>query len=411
MLQRNPEITTFPPTYPLTIENDLSSINPDQADLTHSSFIEKHARKIRSRQKLATAALVTTAILTSAYVTDTNINIEKEKQAELTIDIVAPPLNPENSDTALLFFDGFNANQADYLGGKLAPGLQAQIDGEVWSTNFNNDLTNRDELLETTTKLAEERNIKHLIVVGYSKGGINGNELSVDIVTQSWTNVDATILISTPSNYDGLRPYQQKELEAGMLLSKLWRVRYSTPARFGGEVYFYRDQYTQGNFNGDILHDTEVVIDNVENFFDVIKQVWDRFRNPSLTTMSFLIEQVDEIDKANFSEEFAKLTEAEETKQKPVIVYLGTAEPAFDTIVDDKKSGDSICEAAEENNLTCIRDNVEGAIHSQYYQTIDQYNESFARIGEALRSSIAKEQAAVAIKRTELAKAENRYSN
>ncbi|MFZ1301297.1 MAG: hypothetical protein WAQ27_01810 [Candidatus Microsaccharimonas sp.] len=416
MLQPNPE--SPPPIFfspPFELTPDLFERKPidqyfvhpsrlrEEQELeaaTYSPLVEKLSRRERLKRKIGATSLVL-ATLFSQYVGNTNVNIEQERQAELSIEVVAPALDPEHSNTAILFFDGFNSNSAYYLSKELGPGLQAQIDGQIWAADFNNSLANREELLESTKELTKERGVTHLIVVGYSKGGINGNEVGVDTVTESWTNVDAIIMISTPSNYAGLQETQKKELEAGMMVSKVWRMRYFTPARYAGEVYFYRDKYTQGSFNGDLGHDAGVVVENIGNFFEVIDQINDRFNNPGITTMSFLIEQVDEIDKADFPSEYKKLSEDTETKQKPVIVYLGTKAPAKDYVVNDKLSGDTICDAAEENGLTCIRDEVEGAIHSQYYNTIDQYNESYARIGEELRQAIANEAAAVALKRSD----------
>lgn len=362
-------------------------------DITYNPIAEKIAKKRRIINKISTFAIAASTLF-SAYVADTNSNIEKEQRANLSIEVVAPALNEENNDTAILFFDGFNANRAEYLSSILGPGMQSEFDGEIWAANFNNDPANREKIIEKANEKVEERGIKNLFVIGYSKGGINGSQLGVDTVINTWTDVDAMLLMSTPSSYDGLRPYQQKELEAGIALSKLWRVRYSTPVRFIGEVYFYRDQFMQGGFN-------------IKNFFDVLGQVQERFESSDLTTTSFLIEQIDDIDKANFPNEFGKLSESAPTKQMPVIVYLGTAEPAFDVIVDDKKSGDEICEAAEQNNLTCIRDEVE-SYHSLYFQSVDKFNETYARIGEKLRLAISKEQARVAITRFDYARKENR---
>ena len=405
MLQPNPETTTTPPPLQPTREPDYLEYRPSRKrfdnlepieNVTYSPVVEKLARN-RTLARKAIAGVMAISTTFAAYLGDTNMNIQREQQAEATISVVADALNEENSDTAILFFDGFNAKEAKYLGRTLGPGAQeGLVDGQIWAANFNNDPANREKIYEITKDLMAERGVNTLIVYAHSKGGTNGTQLSVDTITNSWTNVDAVIMSKTPSGYDGLRSYKQEELQLGMVASNVWRLRYSTPARIGLEMLFNQHKFTQGSD-----------IDNVGNFIDEFTDVTNRFISSDLTTTSFLIEQIDDIHKTNFPDEFAKLPEVEPTKQMPVIVYLGTAEPAYDSVVDDKKSGDDICAAAEENGLTCIRDEVE-SFHSLYYQSVDKFNEAYVRIGDDLREAIAKEQARVAISRSELARKENR---
>lgn len=405
MLQPNPETTTLPTPLRPTREPDYLEYRPSRKrfdnlepleNITYNPVVEKLAKR-RSLARKAIAGVLATSTTFFAYLGDTNMNIQREQQAEATVSVVAPALSADNNGRAILFFDGFNANRAEYLSSTLGPGIEENlIDGQIWATNYNNDPANREKIYEINHNLIQERNIDNLVVFAHSKGGVNGVQLTVDTITNSWVDVDAIILSKTPSGFDGLRDYKQDELQLGMIASNVWRLRYSTPARIGLEMLFNQHKFTQGG-----------VIDNIENFFEELTEVTERFNSSDLTTTSFLIEQVDDINKANFADEFSKLTELEPTKQMPVIVYLGTAEPAYDAVVDDKKSGDEICAAAEENGLTCIRDEVE-SFHSLYYQSVDKFNETYARIGDELRDAIAKEQARVAISRFEIARKENR---
>ncbi|MES2630424.1 MAG: hypothetical protein V4611_00500 [Patescibacteria group bacterium] len=420
MLQPNPDTLARPNLPPLELPPDYSQprLFDQQFKYTHTAknepspeLVEKIGFKNRILRKVGAAALAITTAL-SMYIGDTNINIQKEKNAEISIEFIAPPIGELNKDMAILFFDGFNSSNASYLSKVLGPGLQEQVGGQIWATNFNNDIADRNEVLETVIELAKQRDVTHIIIVGYSKGGINATELAVDITNETWIDVDATVQMHTPSNYDGLQPYQQKELEAGMWISKIWRMRYFTGARFAGEVYFYHDKYTKEIVMSDNPFETAgniftTTAENIGNFFDVITQVSKRFQNPNLTSMSFLIEQVDEIDKANFPAEFEKIKNRDPTKQEFVDVYLGTKPPANDIVVDNVISGDAIGEAAEENDITFISEDVEDAKHSFYFNYIDQYNKAYANIAQELLRGIAENKANAQRERDELALREN----
>ena len=93
-------------------------------------FERKQKRRSRMVKMLAGTAIACNA-LSMSYWNDVRENQELEASAEISINVInEEPLLEENSDKATIFIDGFNAFDADYLGGKLGEGMQHIADGD-----------------------------------------------------------------------------------------------------------------------------------------------------------------------------------------------------------------------------------------------------------------------------------------
>lgn len=359
-------------------------------------FERKQKRRSRMVKMLAGTAIACNA-LSISYWNDVRENQELEASAEISINVInEEPLLEENSDKATIFIDGFNAFDADYLGGKLGEGMQHIADGEVWSLGYNNAILQRSDIYEKIVALATERGITKVTIVGYSMGGIIGAEAASDLITESEIDVESLIFISSPDGYDGLREYQRKELAFGQWVATfIAGSEYSTAVRKGGEVYFYRDRFTKGELGEwwNLVQNVPVIADNIPRFFETVGEIAERTSGPRQTTMRLLSQQVFKIARADINHEFERIVEHEGEKQMPVILYFGTDEPGYDYIVDDKTSSENICSYADESGLQCAIYNVPGAIHSQYYKTIDEYMRMFNTASEPTEEAIATEAA------------------
>ena len=381
-------------------KTESASAAADNDDLT--SYEKKLVRRFERKQKrraripkLMAGIAIATSTLSLAYWNDVKENQEMEASAEISINVIEEaPLDPDNSHKATIVIDGFNAYDADYLSGKLGESIRQVADGQVWSLGYNNAILKRSEIYEKIVSMAQERGITHVTIVGYSMGGIIGAEAASDLVTESPLEVESLIFISTPDGYDGLRDYQKNELAFGQwLASNISGSEYSTAVRKAGEVYFYRDVYTKGQLGEwwDLQKNIPVVWDNIPRFFETVGDVANRTSGPRQTTMRLLAQQIFKIANADISGNFEAISEMRGEKQMPVVLYFGTGSPGYDYIVDDKESSESIGEYADESDLSYTVYEVPGAIHSQYYKTIDEYMQMFTEASDTTESKIAYE--------------------
>lgn len=398
MFQRAPELPT--PENAFIDQTPPQLSEKQQARLARK--IERYARR-RARLPLKFAALaIATSNVASAYWNDVEANRAVESQNEISIDVIRPALDPENENKATVVIDGFNAYDATYLSDKLGPSIQRVADGEIWSLNYNNAILDRDEIYAQIVDLAEERGIESISISGYSMGGIIGVEAAADIVEKTDLPVNALIFVSTPDGYDGLRPYQRNELAFGQLMADaLPGSEYSSWVRYAGEVYFYRDAYTGGEFSWDMLHNANLIAKNIGKFFDTLDTIAERSNDPRQTSIRLLTQQIYKIAKVDIRKEFQTIQAQSDTKQMPSVLYLGTGEPGYDHVVNDKVSAENICAYSMETDLACEAYQVEGAIHSQYYQTLEAYDATFSEAAPLVHDEVATQIAITAMKQSE----------
>ena len=362
--------------------------NPDTESAEHDAdekkLLKKLEKKNRWRHKLALrvgAAAIAVSTITNAYWADVQSNRTEQDAAEISLNVIASPLNEINSNKATVFIDGFNSFDADFLAGNMGPAVQQVADGELWSLSYNNAVLSRGKIYKTIIELAEERNIDSISIVGYSMGGIIGTEAASDIVKNTTLPVNSLIMVSTPDGSEGVRPYQKEELSFMQWLSE-WvpGAIDSSWFRFAGEVYFYRDNYLKGDYKDwstDFSYNTGLVENNIESFFRTFDSASERLNDPRATSLQLLSQQVYKVDRFNMLNELKTIADQRDEKQMPVLLYLGTGKPGYDTVVNDELSSADFAEYTKETNIDYLSFLVPGAIHSHYFDTPEEYLHTF----------------------------------
>lgn len=78
-----------------------------------------------------------------------------------------------------------------------------------------------------------------------------------------------------------------------------------------------------------------------------------------------MFDQMLAIENANLKARVETIAKLPDDVARPTIVYLGTAEPGYDPIVDDKQSSDNIQIYAQKAGVPFLSYEVPGAIHSR----------------------------------------------
>jgi hypothetical protein len=344
------------------------------------------AKDIR-RQVYAVAALLGTIM----YWSDVAENITEESKAEPSIKVVAQAQNPENEDRVVIIEDGFNTVNANYLSKTLAPAIQHAVDGEVWSVQSNNAPMNVDTLLYKVLDLAESRDIKSISIATYSMGNMRGTSLAEKIVKESDIPVENIVIMSGPSGYDSLRESRKEEMAWAKVIAQLVPgSAHSTFWRAVAELWFYKDAFTKPEANP-----WESVTKNVPRFFDVLKGIQIRFRQPHTSNASLLM-QMDALNGNPVGKiEALGAYEHEHDKQLTNITYVSSS--AYDAMLDDTIANDDFQRGAEKGGLPFNSYEVEGVYHGNYYvkDAVPAYDTTFK---EASKEIITQTQLARATK-------------
>jgi len=323
--------------------------------------------KHRATQLMAHAAITLTAFL-GVYAADAMHGEQVQAEASVSVSYQGAPLNAENNDSALIFFNGFGTYDGDDLTEHLGEVAQKLVDGELWSMSYGNAPLSPEVMANEIIEKAKERGIKKISIVGYSAGGIIGIETLEYIVKNSNLIVEMIMPISTPAGIDSLRQRQQEEMKNAGFIAEVPGASHSTFVRFFGEMYFRRDRYDEGDLlqrANDLNETTFSVLDDLDN--EKLAGTW------------LLIDQTIAIGSADLDERLKNISEATADRQTPVIVYFGTAEPGYDYLVDDKESSEIMCDTATKYTIQCFMYYVPGAVHSiparaheEYLETADQ---------------------------------------
>lgn len=298
--------------------------------------------------------------------------------AEISVNVHAPPQDPQNTRNATVFFDGFGSYDSDYLADTLTPAVREMIDGEVWSVSYGNAPLASERISELIAERAEERGRFEIDLVGYSMGGIISLEAAAFLSEHPEITIRSITLISTPDGIPGLRPYQRHELEFSEQLVKIPGAQYSTPLRFLGEVYFMRDRYTEGSFGS-----------RVAGLWDALGQARKNVSGPKFPGTWLLVDQAFAVAGADLQGEMAKISEHTLTgKPRPTILYLGTQAPAHDYMVNDKRSSQNICRYAIVQSLHCTAAEVPEAVHTMPAWSKEEYAETFAAVSGTVQDDI-----------------------
>jgi len=380
-----------------TPENTFPAPIPEEADVLEAyvQLDEKLEKKLKRRswlsQKIAALALIIASIGTP-YWADVESNRAEQAAAEVSINFIGDPIDEANAHKAIILVDGFNTFDADYLTKIIGPAVQQLSDGKLMSLGYNNALLGRESILKEILKMAKENDIDTLSFVGYSMGGIVAIEAAADVVSKSDINVNLITPMHTPDGFDGLRPNQKKELGFIQLLAD-WvpGAVDSSWIRFGGELYFYKDNYTKGTFKDwDVANNVEVVTDNIGRFGRTAASIWETVNDPEHASMKLLTEQGFKIGEFDMSREMKTIAKASEEKQTPLLMYVRMSN---DALVNDEGSSEGFRQDAYDNNVKFYSYYVPDAIHSQYYNSVDEYTRMFDLASLSIKQGIQDEAA------------------
>ncbi|MBK0417702.1 alpha/beta hydrolase [Leucobacter sp. CSA1] len=334
------------------------------------ALLERKARRRRRRLITVQTLLLVLITLVWAYQTDVRANLEKREAAEISVNVHGEPADPAHDSSAVVFFDGFGTYDADHLSDTLAAGYKEILDGETWSVSYGNAPLASERIGELILDLAHERGVTDLALVGYSMGGIIDLEVAAYLAGSPEVTVRNITLVSTPDGLDGLRPHQKKELEFAQTFARVPGAQYSTFLRFIGEVYFMRDRYSDGDLGT-----------RASNFVEVLGIAKDYVGRPRLPGTWLLVDQAFAI--ANADLDGALRTIAEESRMVeplPTVLYLGTAPPGRDYMVNDEVSSKRICRYAALYGISCEIRDVPGAVHTMPERTADAYRATFGEL-------------------------------
>lgn len=357
---------------------ELSTNESFPIDVRDSRRLERKAQARRRLPIKMAATALSLSLVTTAYWHDVESNKQHEAEAQISFNLISEANDPQNNDALTLFIDGFNAYDADYLTAQLGPGAQQDVNGELWSLSTNNASLNRDAIYDSIVQLAQERHKTNISIVGYSVGGIIATEAMADICAKSNITPNKLRLISTPTDFDTIRPQKKDELDgAEWLFKTIPGATHSSWLRLAGEVYSYQEAYTQNPFEADsVMEGFNIFANNITTFGDTVQHSFDQeMNNPRRASIQLLSQQVDKIATANIQ---AELTTIATCNDSIDVAYFGTAEPGFDHVVDDKLAAHRFGQYSLTAGIAYNTFYVTGAQHSEYFQTIDAYNQTFA---------------------------------
>lgn len=372
MLMRSPEIQKRLETYQTT-------------DKIEAKAIELEWRRAKRRRKALTRTFAGLALVSagiSTYAHDVKNNMDIQAQASIAVQVEGQALDKANNDNALVFVDGFGSYNADTLTKYMSRAVQPVIDGQLWSVDYNNAPLETNEIAKHIIETALQRNVTSISLVGYSAGGDVAMQVQEEIRKESGLNIQAIVLTSTPDGAKALRPARQDEIDLVEKFAWIPGIQYSTPLRFLGELAFRADRYNSGT-----------PIENIQNFFITAGEVNDSLNNNRLPGTWLMFDQVLAIENANLKARFDTMKKIPDDQVRPTIVYLGTARPGYDYMIDDKKSSEDIASYTEAAGIPFLTYDVPGAVHTRIDIGNDQYIKTLAGAKKAIQSSIAEQQA------------------
>ena len=349
-----------------------------ESPFSSKSIDRVHAQhRLRVAGHLATTALLGIAPFVSVYTQDVLANQEAQATAEIDIQRLYEPLDPRNSNVAIVAIDGFGAYDARTVAKYLGPAAQEFIDGQIWSVEYGNAVLSEEAITEKIVELADVYGVDTVALLGYSAGGIIGARVADELMERSELDIPLLMQVSTPDGADGLRALQLQEIEVAKTIEYIPGAAYSSFVRYIGEMYFRRDRYDEGN-----------PIERLQGTMDVHSAVVRDLKEETMPGTWLLIDQVNIVTSAHLENRFEAMASHEDRKP-PVVVYLGTDKPGYDYVVNDKHSGSAICGYAHEHSMECIRFNVPGAVHTRPDLANDAYLEVADKIGPLVRHAIA----------------------
>lgn len=363
MLQPNPEKPiSFPLIVKPSVDNDAVP-EPTPEAIKHA---HDYANLRRRTGNVALTSLVIMSGLGYAYWNDVRQNIEEVANLKPSVEVIAQPSNPDNLDSATFILNGFNSVDADHYTQTNIEALQQINDGILVSMHYNNvPLANGQALYAPMVEFIEKHDISRIKLGSYSMGDIPAIKLMLKFLQEANIPVEVIEINSGPAGYETLRDYRQWELDfAKLLASVIAGSTDSTFWRIVAELYFYRDSYVKDG-----------VLDPIK-LIEVGIDIKTRFDNGDYTNNSFIMSQIDALETSDIEETIDSMEEYLDDTQVTVWVYYGTGKGGYDAMLDDKESGDLMCEYVIEAGMPCYKFYVKNAVHAQYWRTKSEFLET-----------------------------------
>lgn len=349
-------------------------------------LITRERRRFTWKSRLGrygTIAAIGLGVIASHYSADVNANISMESQSAARILERGAPLDESADDSALVFLTGVGTNNADTFAKYQRVAFQQVVDGYVWSVDYDNAALDPEAIGEAIREKAQRDGVSRVSIIGRSAGGIVGTQVVEYLLQHSSLTIDLLALESVPDGLDGVRPDNIRSMEIAEYLTLIPGAQHSTYLRVGLELWLRKAQYG---------------LDPVK-FAHTFTEVNDSVAEGRLPGSWLVVDQVLAISNARLEQRLAAIGEAGADRQRPVVLYLGTAAPGYDTQVNDLVSGRNICGYAEEAGLHCLDYDVPGAVHSRPEVATDAYERITAFAAPVIERWIAEDAARLSLQR------------
>ncbi len=365
-----------------TVPSDLLKQPPDTSvKLNFEPYTKYGADYVRrERNAITVGKFAMTSILlfnavTAPYLADVRLNMVENSDAKPTIQEIYPALSEDDKHKATIYFDGFNTSGARYLANVIGPSVQQAFGGEGWAVQYNNAVLNAAELSKLVHEKIDTKNngldeyIDAVDVVAHSMGVDPAVKFIEDSSNEDWANIENTVLISVPSDYDSLTPKTKSELDSTKNFAWIPWIEHSSWARYALEWYFYKE-------------------DIQKNPFGTVGGINTRFNNGGVTSNEFLISQIKSVTNSNIAESIGNL---DEDAFRTTISYI---EISNDNVVNNSDAAEKICKAALAKHLNCNVYKIKST-HGGYYlpETQEEFDRIFKEIAEFTGPLVAAEKA------------------
>ena len=344
-----------------------------------ATMLEQRRMKLRPYLYGAAAMTLFTGAHVAAYAGDVRANQEIQATSTASVRVLDGALDEVHNNNAIVFIDGFGTNNADILTKYMGRAVQPVIDGQLWSVDYNNAALSYDDIAESVIDTAGRRGVTSISFVGYSAGCPVSMQTNEKVAELSNLTVESIFMVSCPDGAQGLRQARQDEIDLAERFKWIPGAQYSTPIRFMGELAMRSGSFTHG----------EDMYDNVQNFSETATRVKEAFDNNKLPGTWLMFDQLFAIENANINDRISNIAKQPDTDVRPTIVYVGTAKPGYDYMVDDKYSSDNIGKYTDAADIPYFIENVPGAVHTRIDLANDEYILTLEGAKVGIQNSIA----------------------
>lgn len=312
-----------------------------------------------------------------------NENIEIAENARINIDQRGEALDPDNNNKATIFINGFGTYDANNLVHVFGEGFQEHIqDSQLWSVNYGNAPLSIDAIASRIITMTEKYDVQEINLVGYSAGGEVAVAVNDEIRATSSIEVPLIMGISTPDGSENLREEIKDMVQTYLeILGQVPLLAYYDPARFIGEAMLRQANYTNDDGGIDIV-----------KFNETMAKIFEDLGRKKFPSTKLLYDQIQAIENIDLEDLISDMTDKySPSLLNPTLAYIGTGEGGYDSMVDDKTSGDNFCRYALNAGLNCIIANSPNAVHTKPEESAEEYRQTFAEIGPHLQQMMAQE--------------------